>query len=152
MPRRQRRRLEWTNSMQSDTTLMELAVEPAANSAAQERIAARSDEVAANTRPLQIRSAAPGLSSSGGAPTTQHSTSREPQSIVRQSAPVTRSDSEQTNADVANNADAKMQFGFGHRIKESIVRRFRLFSGAFISSHTANGSHGADGYYSVSLY
>ncbi|KAJ2387279.1 hypothetical protein GGI23_006313 [Coemansia sp. RSA 2559] len=143
MPRHhRRRRLEWTNSMQSDTTVVELAVEPHNGDAA-----AGSADVDANTRPLRIRSAAPGPSQ-----TTAASTALEGQSIVRQSAPVTRSDSEQTTAATPSTSDVKMEHGLGRRIKESIVRKFRLFSGSLSPSHTSSRTHGSDGYYAVSLY
>ncbi|KAJ1800070.1 hypothetical protein LPJ59_001372 [Coemansia sp. RSA 2399] len=143
MPRRhRRRRLEWTSSMQSDTTIVELAVEPHNGDAE-----ASSADVNANTRPLRIRSTALGPSQ-----TTEVPAALESQSIVRQSAPVSRSDSEQTTVATSSNSDVKMEHGLGRRIKESIVRRFRLFSGSLSPSHTTSRTHGGDGYYAVSLY
>ncbi|KAJ1665088.1 hypothetical protein IW140_003758 [Coemansia sp. RSA 1813] len=153
MPRRhRRRRLEWTNSMQSDTTLVDFAVEPATNSTTQTQATASPNDIDANTRPSRIRSAAPGLLQGTEASVSHHDTAFGDQPIVQQSAPVTRSDSEQTTAGTASNGDAKTQYGLGRRIKESISRRLRLFSASFIPSDTNNRSHGTDGYYAVSLY
>ncbi|KAJ2555396.1 hypothetical protein EV175_002280 [Coemansia sp. RSA 1933] len=144
MPRhRRRRRLEWTNSMQSDTTIVEVAAETHYGGGP----TASSNDFDANTRPPRIRSAAPDRSQS-----TDAAVVSESQPIVRQSAPVTRSDSEQTTAGVTSDSNTKMEHGLGRRIKDSIVRRLRLFSSAFAPSQTHNGTHGTDGYYAVSMY
>ncbi|KAI9504579.1 hypothetical protein BX070DRAFT_244985 [Coemansia spiralis] len=163
MPRRRHRRLEWTNSMQSHTTLVELTMlpDPAnvatstdVNSTTPQQPPSDANGNAADARPVQIRSVAGSFSQNTRAIASSHQNENSNGSgpLVRQSAMVTRSDSEQTNAGLDSPSSAKVYYGFGRRFKETLRRRFRIFSETVVPAHARSPSHGMDGYYAVAMH
>ncbi|KAJ2454596.1 hypothetical protein GGF42_003576 [Coemansia sp. RSA 2424] len=152
MPRRRhhhhhRRRLEWSKSMESMVTLVEgspATPRPGAN-------------VSAEARPGLLRSAGSGSAPSAlpavadASEATQLPASSDDVLPAPQNPLMTRSHSEQTTASSGEESGAKMQVGFGQRVRESLKRRLRLISDAILLTHLHESAQGIDGYYAVSM-
>ncbi|KAJ2752673.1 hypothetical protein GGI19_003665 [Coemansia pectinata] len=155
MPRRRHhhRRLEWSRSMESMVTLVDSSLATIA-------LAATGASVSAEARPGLLRNTANGVVSNS--PLDAASTNQVGQlSVIAdnalsapQSALVVRSQSEQTTTSVTSSSEgrsAKMQMGFGQRVRESLKRRLRSVGHAIMLTHFHESTQGIDGYYAVSM-
>ncbi|KAJ2832516.1 hypothetical protein GGI24_001202 [Coemansia furcata] len=155
MPRRRNhhRRLEWSRSMESMVTLVD-------GSLATTALPVASARLSAEVRPGLLRNAVNGGVSNpplDAASTTQIAilpAITDSSVSAPQSALVARSHSEQTTtSEISSNEDngAKMQMGFGQRVRESLKRRLRSIGNAIMLTHFHESSQGIDGYYAVSM-